>query len=75
MSDPVGKLCEGILEETTFKLRSREILVKIGKRFLAKMWRWEQCPYRMISGLSLILVNPINRLGMPTAAQWGHLLF
>lgn len=49
--------------------------MRVGKRFLSKMWRWEHCPYKMISGLSLISVSPVNRLEVPTSAHWGYLLF
>lgn len=54
------RVCGGILGEITFEIRAEEILVKIG-RFLGRTWRRENPPFRMISGLSLILANPVNR--------------
>lgn len=72
--DLVGKVCAGILE-VMFELRSKDILVKIGKRSLGKTWRWEQSPFSMVSELNLILVNPINRLQRPSNAHWMHLFF
>lgn len=73
VSDLVGKVCGGILEEILFELRSKDILVKIGKRSFGKTWKWEQFPFSMISGLSLIMVNPVNRLQMPSGAHWLYL--
>lgn len=69
VSDLLGKVCRGILEEIMFELRSKDILVKIGKRSFGKMWKWEQSPFSMISGLSLILVNSVNRSQMPSGAD------
>lgn len=70
VSDLLGKVCGGILEEIMFELRPKDILVKIGKRSFGKMWKWEQSPFSMISGLSLILVNSVNRSQMPSGADW-----
>lgn len=61
VSDFIGKLCGGILGEIMFELRSKDILMKIGNRSFGKTWKWEQSPFSMISGLSLILVNLVNR--------------
>lgn len=61
LPDVVGRVYGAILEEVTIEPRSKDILVKIGKRSLGKMWRWELSPCSMISGLSLILVNPVKQ--------------
>lgn len=68
-------VCGGMLEEAMSEPRSKDILVKIGKRSLGNTQRCKQSPFSMMSAVSLILVNPVNRLQIPSDVPWMHLLF